>query len=57
MFMDKVKQFKNDLQLGKLQLKFDIFSFLKNWLMNHIVASDKQYTKYFKENKIMDFFK
>lgn len=55
-YAEKVKSFKKDIEIGKLQLKFDIFSFLKDWLMNHIVANDKKYMKYFKQNKVKEYF-
>lgn len=56
-FVEQVLKFKEDIKLEKLQLKFDVFSFLKDWLMNHIVVSDKKYMKYFKNKKIKEFFK
>jgi len=48
-FVNKVKEFKNDFDNGKLGLSIEIMSFLSNWLRNHIKGTDKKYSKFFNE--------
>lgn len=42
-FVEKVNSFKQDFEAGKLALSLNIASFVKDWLSNHILGSDKQY--------------
>jgi hemerythrin len=44
-FIQKVNAFNNDLNKGKLALSMDVMVFLKDWLLNHILKSDKQYAR------------
>lgn len=46
MFIEKVEQFKIDFEKGKTLLTIDVMNFLKEWLKNHILISDKKYAPY-----------
>lgn len=43
LFIQKIEQFASDYNYGKHLLHFDILMFLKNWVLQHIMVSDKQY--------------
>lgn len=45
-FIQKVQAFKDDFESGKLALSLNIASFVKDWLSNHILGSDKQYESF-----------
>lgn len=47
-----VKEFQQQLQEGKNVLTNQIFQFLKDWVIKHIGAMDKQYSIFFVEKKI-----
>lgn len=49
-FVNKVLAFKSDFESGKALLSKDIMIFLKDWLKQHILGTDKQYTACFNEN-------
>ncbi|MBI5893260.1 MAG: bacteriohemerythrin [Deltaproteobacteria bacterium] len=42
----EVEEFKNQFDAGKAVVSIEIMKFLKNWLSNHIMKSDKQYTQF-----------
>ena len=42
-FTEKVTGFIGSFNDGKAVLSMDVMSFLKDWLINHIQGSDKQY--------------
>lgn len=48
-FVEKVESFRRDFTNGKLSLSMEVMSFLKDWLLNHINKSDKEYGIFFKE--------
>lgn len=48
-FVKKVTEFKSELDSGKAILSNDVLQFLKNWLQNHIIGSDKLYSKFLNE--------
>ncbi|MDA3852213.1 MAG: bacteriohemerythrin [Spirochaetaceae bacterium] len=52
-FIRKVSQFKSDFDQGKESLTQDIISFLKGWLLHHILKVDKKYAEYFKAQGIV----
>ena len=48
-FVETVMDFKHDFDEGSQVLSFDIVNFLKNWLLDHILKSDKRYVTTFKQ--------
>lgn len=49
-FINKVSEFSAEYKNGNVTLSLSVMGFLKDWLINHIVGEDKQYTKCFNEN-------
>ena len=49
-FVQKVSEFKDGFDGGKLGLSIEVIQFLSNWLKNHIMGTDKKYTQFFKAN-------
>ncbi len=49
-FVNKIEQFVQQFEAGKLFLTTEIMDFLKNWLINHIQGTDKKYTAFFHQN-------
>lgn len=47
-FVNKVLDFQKNFESGKTLLSIDIMNFLKDWLKNHIVGTDKKYESYLK---------
>jgi hemerythrin-like metal-binding protein len=45
-FINKVKDFEDRFNNGKLIVSFEITNFLKSWLKQHIQGTDKQYTEF-----------
>ncbi len=48
-FVGKVTDFQQKHQAGQLMLSMEVMNFLKNWLANHIMGTDKKYTSLFNE--------
>ncbi len=46
-FIEKVTAFKKDFEMKGLPIHTAILSFLLDWLMDHILLSDKKYTDCF----------
>ena len=38
---------------GKLSLPIEVIQFLKEWLLKHIVGSDKKYTPYMADKAVI----
>jgi hemerythrin len=51
-FVAKVGGFQAELQAGKIALTLEISTFLKDWLVRHILESDMNYTKHFNSKGI-----
>ncbi len=47
-FVDKVVDFKTKFKEGDVSLSYDIMNFLRDWLQNHILVSDRKYISYLK---------
>lgn len=45
-FIEKLSQFCADFKSDKFSLHFEIAIFLKNWITNHIMVVDKEYTEF-----------
>ena len=52
-FKDEILQFKKAILDGKSTVPMDVFNFLKDWLTEHIMQSDKKYAKYFSKNNVI----
>lgn len=48
-FVQKVTEFKDGFENGKLSLSIEVMTFLSNWLRNHIKVIDKKYSRFFNE--------
>ncbi len=48
-FVEQVSKFYNDYKNGSVTVTYDVLSFLRDWLVNHIQGSDKKYTAEFKD--------
>lgn len=42
-FIQKVGEFKQDFESGKIALSLNVANFVKDWLSSHILGSDKNY--------------
>jgi hemerythrin len=42
----KVIAFSNDFKEGKISVTIEVMHFLRDWLSNHILGSDKKYASY-----------
>lgn len=49
-FVDKSVELKEGLKSGKVTVSYEIMTFLRQWLIDHIMGEDQKYTKFFKEN-------
>lgn len=50
--IQQVNRLKSDLESGKTVLTMEVMNFLKDWLNNHIVGSDKKYSSHLNSNGI-----
>lgn len=48
-FAQKVSEFKKSFEKGRKTLYIDVTNFILNWLMSHVLLSDKEYVKFFNE--------
>lgn len=51
-FVKKVEDFRNDIHDNKIVVSINVLSFLVDWLIKHILNTDKQYTELFNANGI-----
>jgi len=47
MFVEKVREVQERLDAGKLVVTFEITNFLRDWVSNHILGTDRKYSKCF----------
>lgn len=52
-FVDKIDSFIRDYQADKLGLTIELMAFLKDWISNHILVTDKKYAALFNEKGIV----
>ena len=45
-FVEQLNNLKSDFYSGKVTISIEILNFLKNWLINHIMHTDKKYSKH-----------
>ncbi len=53
-FVSEVNKFYNDLKNKNINLSYEVMNFLRNWLLKHILVSDKKYSEEFKLNNIKE---
>lgn len=51
-FVDRIEEFRRDLDEGKITLTMDVMNFLKDWLSEHIQKTDAEYTEFFEERGV-----
>ncbi len=50
--VDKVVKIKSDFESGKISVSTDLLKFLKRWLFEHILETDKKYVECFQLNGV-----
>lgn len=45
-FTEKIFEFKNSYNLTSGIVSIEVMNFLKNWLINHVLGTDKKYTSF-----------
>jgi hemerythrin len=48
-FVQKVIAFKEGFEKKEISLTIEVMGFLSDWLKNHIMGTDKKYTRFFNE--------
>jgi len=48
--VDQVVDFQKQMEAGSVTLTYDVMTFLKEWLENHILLSDKKYVPWLQSN-------
>ena len=49
-FTNKILTVKEKFESGELIVTLGVTSFLKEWIVNHVLVEDKKYSRFFKEN-------
>jgi len=52
-FVQQVQEFKNGFETGKFGLSNKLLDFLKEWLKNHIMVTDKKYSQFFNQKGLV----
>jgi len=52
-FVAKTVELQEKLEKGRMDLSVETMKFLLDWLKNHIRGTDRQYTRFFNEKKIV----
>jgi hemerythrin-like metal-binding protein len=47
-FVDKLKDYHREVKEGNMTTTYDLMTFLRDWLVNHIMGTDKGYVQYLK---------
>ncbi len=50
-FIEKLFDLKKEFESNKLTISLEVLNFLKDWLLNHILISDKKYVSVVKDNR------
>ncbi len=51
-FVEKIKTWKDNI--NEKELPYELMDYLKNWLVNHIMKEDKQYSSFFEGKDISE---
>ncbi len=51
-FIDKIDSLKKQFESGDKQISVELMQFLSEWLINHILISDKKYMNHLKKFKV-----
>ena len=51
-FIDKLNEFKIKYNNGSATLTLDLLNFLKDWLLKHILGTDRKYIPLFRDNGV-----
>ena len=51
-FIEKLNEFKIKFSSGNASISLELLNFLKDWLLKHIIGTDRKYIPLFKENGI-----
>ena len=49
-FINKIESVGKEFQEGKLGISIELMNFLRDWVKNHILVSDKKYSELFTQN-------
>jgi len=52
LFIAKVTEFKKQFESGNQKISIELIKFLSDWLVNHILISDKKYTNHFRKYNV-----
>ena len=52
LFIDKLNEFKIKFSNGNLSISLEVLNFLKDWLLKHIIGTDRKYIPLFKEHNV-----
>lgn len=52
-FVKQVLDFQNDFTAGKVAITLEVMNFLKDWLVKHILGTDKKYSSFFNEHGLV----
>lgn len=51
-FTEKINEFRDKFNLSSFMTSIEVMEFLKQWLMHHILDTDKQYSPYLKRKGV-----
>lgn len=52
-FVERILDFEEGLQGGQATLSLEVLQFLKDWLVDHIMGTDKEYVPFMKEHNVV----
>lgn len=47
-FVDKLKEYHNEVKEGNMTTTYDLMTFLRDWLIEHIMGTDRTYISFLK---------